>query len=68
MKNTEFEVRIVNDKGWSQLWHKEGDGWVQITHGTVRKCTAEQVLNHILPLLCPDNQRPFRVEVTHHGS
>jgi len=68
MKNEEFEIRIVGNKGWTQFFHKEGEGWVQITKSKVRKCTAEQVMNHILPLLCPGNLRPFHVEVSHRDS
>jgi hypothetical protein len=37
---------------WLQKYRKEKDGWTQTSsNGTVRSCSAEQLLSHILPPL-----------------
>lgn len=51
MKNSECEIRISGGKGWVQTFHRDKEGWIQTTNGIDRRCTAEQVLNHVLPML-----------------
>jgi hypothetical protein len=37
---------------WLQKYRKEKEGWFQTSsNGTVRPCSAEELLSHILPLL-----------------
>jgi len=59
MKNSECEIRILSGKGWVQTFHRNKEGWIQTTNGIDRRCTAEQVLNHMLPML---------IEGQHKGS
>ncbi len=53
MKNTECVIYITNKKGAIvQTYRRDKDTWTQTSrHGTVRSCTAEQLLSHILPPL-----------------
>ena len=52
MKNDECTIYIITKKGSTQSFRKDKDGWKQTSSkGIVRKCTAEQVLSHILPPL-----------------
>jgi hypothetical protein len=42
---------MFKDK-WLQKFRREEDDWKEYSrNGTVRTCTAEQVISHILPLL-----------------
>lgn len=61
-KNTEFLITIESS-GFTQTWQKMGDVWLQRTRGADRSATAEQVLNHVLPLLDEGYHGPFRVRV-----
>ena len=54
MENGECVIYICNSKGdILQSYQKENGQWTQtiISNGTVRPCTAEQLLSNILPLL-----------------
>jgi hypothetical protein len=52
MKNNECTLYIITKNGTKQSFRKEKDIWKQTSsRGTVRSCTAEQVLSHILPPL-----------------
>jgi hypothetical protein len=52
MRNEECRIRFITPNGKEQVFQKEEDDWVQIsTRGIKRKCTAEQVLSHLLPAL-----------------
>ena len=53
MKNNECVIYITSKNGVVyQTYRKEKDGWTQTSrNGTVRHCTAEQLLSHILPPL-----------------
>jgi len=52
MKNSECTIYIMSKHGWIQKYRKGKDGWTQTSsNGTVRSCSAEQLLSHILPLL-----------------
>ena len=70
MKNDECTIYIITKNGSKQSFRKDKDGWKQTSSkGIVRKCTAEQVLSHILPPLAfghdtlkvvPDNNIPTK--------
>jgi hypothetical protein len=52
MKNDECTIFIITKNGSKQSFRKEKDCWIQTSSkGIVRKCTAEQVLSHVLPPL-----------------
>jgi len=53
MKNDEVIVHLESKKaGWRQSFYKDAGGWHEISsRGNVFSCTAEQVLNHLLPAL-----------------
>ena len=56
MKNDECTIYIITKNGLEQSFRKEKDGWKQTSSkGIVRRCTAEQVLSHILPPLAFGN-------------
>ena len=63
MKNDECVIRIISNRGFIQTYHKEKRRWIQITNGTVRQITPEQLLSHILPLLVSENDGKFKLEV-----
>jgi hypothetical protein len=52
MRNGECKIRLITPSGEEQVFQKEEGDWVQIsTRGIKHKCTAEQVLSHLLPAL-----------------
>jgi hypothetical protein len=52
MRNEECKIRFITPSGKEQVFQKEEGDWVQTsTRGIKRKCTAEQVLSHLLPAL-----------------
>ena len=52
MKNSECTIYIMLKDKWLQKFRKETDGWKEYSrNGTVRSCTAEQFISHILPPL-----------------
>ena len=52
MKNSECTIYFMYKDGWIQKFRKEEDGWKEYSrNGTVRPCTAEQFIAHLLPLL-----------------
>ncbi len=52
MKNSEYKIYIMLKDKWLQKFRKEKDGWKEYSqNGTVRPCTAEQMISHILPPL-----------------
>ena len=66
-------MRLTNDmylitlesKSGSERYFRDADGWVKVsTRGRTFRCTAEQVLNHLLPTLA--GVKPgIRVAVQH---
>ena len=64
MKNDECVIKIISKHGHIlQTYRREKDGWIQISsNGTVRPCTAEQLLSHILPPLAGVSQSKVKVE------
>jgi hypothetical protein len=54
---------MFKDK-WLQKFRKEEDGWKEYSrNGTVRPCTAEQFISHILPPLAGIKGRYVTVKV-----
>ena len=52
MKNAEFVIHLELKSGKRQTFQKDDKGWYEIsTRGNRFDCTAEQVLNHLLPAL-----------------
>ncbi|HKT21864.1 MAG TPA: hypothetical protein VJR06_04525 [Nitrososphaerales archaeon] len=52
MRNTDFLVYLVTRSGSTTRFNRDSKGWVQTApSGIKRRCTAEQVLNHLLPAL-----------------
>lgn len=52
MKNTQFKINLILKSGKVQSFRKRKDRWVQTsTAGRLHPATAEQVLNHMLPVL-----------------
>ena len=52
MKNTDYLVSLTTRSGSTTSFARDSEGWVQTAPtGTRRRCTAEQVLNHLLPAL-----------------
>ncbi len=52
MKNTDYLVYLITKKGSTTKFTRDAEGWAQVSPaGVVRRCTAEQVLNHLLPAL-----------------
>ena len=52
MKNNECTIIIITKNGAKQSFRKGKNNWIQTSSkGIVRRCTAEQVLSHILPPL-----------------
>ena len=51
MKNDECTIYFTVAGGWTQTVNKKNGIWIQTTNGVKRKMTAEQLLNHILPVL-----------------
>ena len=64
MKNSECSIYIMSKNGWLQKFRKEKDGWsLTSSNGTVRSCSAEQLLSHILPVLAGIKGEHFTVRV-----
>jgi|GEM_PF-749516 len=52
MKNTDYLVYLITKTGVTTRFARDEEGWVQTApSGINRRCTAEQVLNHLLPAL-----------------
>jgi hypothetical protein len=52
MKNSECTIYIMFKDKWLQKFRKEQDSWrLYSRNGTVRPCTAEQLISHLLPPL-----------------
>jgi hypothetical protein len=64
MRNDECIIRILSKNGrLYQTYRREKGGWIQIRpNGTVRPCTAEQLLSHLLPPLAGVSPSTVKVE------
>ena len=50
--NENYFVRFRGER-FTEEYYRDPDGWVKISaRGRTFRCTAEQVLNHLLPALC----------------
>ena len=63
MKNSQFKINIILKSGKIQAFKKRKDKWIEIsTKGNMFPATAEQVLNHMLPVLAK-KKGAARIEV-----
>ena len=64
MKNDECVIRFLNEDGRvMQSFQRDKDGWFETSSkGIVRRCTAEQVLSHLLPPLAGVSRAIVKVE------
>lgn len=52
MKNTDYLIYLTTRRGGVTRFDRDRKGWVQkAPSGTSRRCSAEQVLNHLLSAL-----------------
>ena len=52
MRNTDYLGSLTTRSGSRTSFARDREGWVQTAPtGARRRCTAEQVLNHLLPAL-----------------
>lgn len=64
MRNSECTIYVMYMDRWLQKYRKEKEGWVQVSsNGSVRRCTAEQLLSHILPVLAGIKGKNVTVKV-----
>ena len=63
MKNNECVIYITSKNGVIyQTYRREKEGWTQTSrNGKVRRCTAEQLLSHMLPPLAGVSPGKVRV-------
>jgi hypothetical protein len=55
MKNADYVISMTTKHGRTYRYLKDDNGWKQIAPTKkVRRCTAEQLLSHLLPLLAGD--------------
>ena len=64
MRNDECIIRFLNREGKVlQTFQRDKHGWFQTSSkGTVRRCTAEQTLSHLLPPLAGVSRAIVSVE------
>jgi hypothetical protein len=64
VRNDECIIEFLNRDGKVvQSFRKDKDGWYETSSkGTVRRCTAEQVLSHLLPPLAGVSRANVKVE------
>ena len=68
MKNSQFRINIITKQGKIQSFRKKKDHWEQTSsRGIIRKATAEQVLNHMLPVLYSGKKRNVTLEVKYYN-
>ena len=64
MRNDECIIKFLNKNGKVlQSFQKDKDGWFETSSkGTVRRCTDEQTLSHLLPPLAGVSRAIVKVE------
>ncbi|MBN1682017.1 hypothetical protein JW865_00500 [Candidatus Bathyarchaeota archaeon] len=64
MRNNECIIKFLNKNGKVlQSFQRDKEGWHQTSSkGIVRRCTAEQVLSHLLPPLAGVSTAIVKVE------
>jgi hypothetical protein len=70
MRNDECIVKFLNKDGRVlQSFQRDKDGWFETSSkGTVRRCTPEQTLSHLLPPLAGVSRAIVKVERISHKS
>ena len=59
-------VISISAYAWTERYYRDGSGWVkESTRGRKVRATAEQVLNHVLPVLAGVKPN-LTIEVEHH--
>lgn len=61
-------VVFIRTKNSTERYYRDQTGWVKVsTRGRTFRATAEQVLNHVLPVLA--GMKPnLTIEVEHHAT
>ncbi len=63
MRNDECIIKFLYRGKVVQSFQRDKDGWFQTSsRGIVRRCTAEQVLSHLLPPLAGISKASVKVE------
>ncbi len=63
MRNDECIIEFLYKGKVMQSFQRDKNGWFQTSsRGTVRRCTAEQVLSHLLPPLAGVSKATVKVE------
>jgi hypothetical protein len=63
MRNDECIIKFLYEGKVVQSFQRDKDGWFQTSSkGIVRRCTAEQVLSHVLPALAGVSRATVKVE------
>ena len=66
MKNSQFKINLILKSGKVQSFRRKGERWEQTsTAGRLHPATAEQVLNHMLPVLAK-KKRNVTIEVKYY--
>ena len=66
LSNDSYVISIAA-KGWTERYYRDREGWVkESTQGRKFRATAEQVLNHVLPVLAGDKP-DLSLAVEHRG-
>lgn len=64
LSNDSFRI-ILRTKNGAEYYFREGDAWVKVSsRGRKFRCTAEQVLNHLLPVLA--GLKPGMTSIVEH--
>jgi len=51
LTNASYDI-VIRAKAWTERYYRDATGWVKVSvRGRTFRATAEQVLNHILPVL-----------------
>jgi hypothetical protein len=65
LTNESYVIRI-GTKNFTELYFRDKDGWMKVSSpGNVFPATAEQVLNHVLPVLA-GIKSGLTIEVDHY--
>jgi hypothetical protein len=59
---------LVSNGNWTEKYYRDKKGWIKVsTKGKIHRLTAEQVLNHILPVLSGIKPPDTLIEVEHNN-
>lgn len=67
LTNDRFVI-LINTKNATERYYRDKTGWLKVsTRGRMFRATAEQVLNHVLPVLA--GLKPsLTIKVEHHDA